>query len=114
MTGNSSWFTFEDNYADGCTIPVRAGTPSPDSKGWVTHDHFWRRNRIGRKFAFGPIADSTTSSANQLFDDSTNIWHESGQTYHYSSSSGIWYYAQVVTAGQPAKSWSSTHNGQVA
>ena len=113
MTGNSSWFTFEDNYCDGCTIPLRAGTPSPDSKGWVTQYHYWRRNRIGRKFAFGPADNNATVSANQIFDNATNVWHESGQTYHFVNSTGIWYYAQMVTEGQPINTWSSTHQGQV-
>jgi len=112
MTGNSSWYTFEDNYADGCSIPIRAGTPSPDSKGWVTENCFWRRNRVGRKFKFGPLDDNAPVSANQIVDD-TNVWHESGQTYHYVTSTDTWYYAQIVTEGENIKTWDGSHRGQV-
>lgn len=113
MTGNSSWFSFEDNYADGCSIPIRAGTASPTSRGWITENCFWRRNRVGRKFMFGPLDDNTEASANQVVGDD-NVWHESGQTYHYVNSSATWYYAQQVTVGTSIKTWSATHNGQVS
>jgi hypothetical protein len=110
MTGNGTWFTFEDNYADGCTYILRAGNGSPDAKGWITEHAYWRRNRIGRKFVFGPLYNATQASADQIVED-TNVWHESGQTYHRQNTT--WYYSQVVTEGQSIKTWTPSHNGVV-
>lgn len=112
MAGNGTWFAFEDNFAEGYSYTLRAGNVSPDAKGWITEHCFWRRNRIGRRFSFGPLYTDIQAGADQIVD-STNVWHESGMTYTYQTSTGLWFYAEPVVAGQPCNTWSSTRNGQV-
>jgi hypothetical protein len=107
MTGHGSWFAFDDNYADGCTYNIRAGQVSPDPKGWTTQHAYWRRNRIGRKFAFGPIDNDAQASADQIVDDS-NVWHESGPTYRYNTRTGIWHHSVPVVANTSVKGWPAT------
>jgi hypothetical protein len=112
MTGHGSWFVFEDNYADGCTYPIRAGQASPDIKGWTTEHAFWRRNRVGLKFAFGPYDNDIQASADQVFEN-TNVWHISGQTYHYDTEIDTWYYSHVVIADTPVATWASSNFEEV-
>ncbi|RKR92779.1 fibronectin type III domain protein [Micromonospora pisi] len=112
MTGDCSWFAFDDNYGDGCNLIVRAGVESPQtvSRGtFVTYNLFYRRNRFGLRFISGPWANEITPGFNQIFDDS-NVWHISGQTYHRQGKApGRWFYSHYVTEGTPVRNWTASH-----
>lgn len=116
MTGDCSWFAFDDNYGDGCNVTLRAGVESPQtvSRGtFYTYNVFYRRNRIGLRFISAPFTiGGLTEEHNQNFDE-TNVWHISGQTYHRQGKApGKWFYSHIVEADTPVRNWTSSHFGE--